>query len=143
MKTFTAANQTTTLSSSNHSVGAISPSQNQREGGSMNTFLSQVKKIAVAIIFIFAAQLTVMPAQNLYAGCAESATKSAITTGVVAVGLLALDCLFGCPVAIATAGTTTAAAIAAAKAALLAALYGCVDATLWDKSSPPSPQPSR
>ena len=77
----------------------------------MNTFLSQVKKIAVAIIFVFAAQLTVMPAQDLHAaGCVESGAKSAITTGLVAGGLMILDCLFGCPVAIATAGTTTAVA---------------------------------
>jgi len=107
-----------------------------------STYISKFKKIAVGIIFVFAAQMAMIPAQSYAAGCVESGAKAAITTGVVAGGLLFLDCLFGCPVSVATAGTTTAAAIAAMKAALLAALYGCADASLWG-NPPPSPQPIR
>lgn len=106
-----------------------------------STYLSKVKLIAMSLIFVFAIQM--VAAQSSYAGCAAGAAQSAITTAVVAGGLLLLDCLFGCPVTIATAGTTTAAALVAAKAAFLAGLYGCVDASLWGKSSTPSPSPSR
>jgi len=106
--------------------------------------MSRTKKMAVITMFVFAVQMLLVPVQNSYAAeCAESAAKSAITTGVVAGGLLLLDGAFGFPVSTATAGTATAAALAAVKAALLAALYGCVDATLWDKPSSSPSQPSR
>ena len=72
-----------------------------------STYISKFKKIAVGIIFVFAAQMAMIPAQSYAAGCVESGAKAAITTGVVAGGLLFLDCLFGCPVSVATAGTTT------------------------------------
>lgn len=104
-----------------------------------STYLSKVKLIATCLLFVFALQM--VSAHDLHAGCAESGLKSAITTGVVAGGLLFLDCLFGCPVSAATAGTAAAAALTAVKAAILAALYGCVDASLWDKPSRPSLQP--
>ena len=103
--------------------------------------MSRTKKMAVITMFVFAVQMLLVPVQNSYAAeCAESAAKSAITTGVVAGGLLLLDGAFGFPVSTATAGTATAAAFAAVKAALVAALYGCVDATLWNKPSIPATQ---
>lgn len=106
--------------------------------------MSRTKKLAAIIMFVFAVQMFLVPPQNSYAGsCVESAAKSAITTGVVAGGLLFVDGLLGFPVSTATAGTATAAAIAAVKAALLAALYGCADASLWDKPSSSPSQPSR
>lgn len=103
--------------------------------------LSKVKLIATSLLLVFALQM--VAAQSSYAGCAAGAAQSAITTGVVAGGLLLLDGVFGFPVSTATAGTATAAALTAAKAAFLAGLYGCVDASLWGKSSTPSPSPSR
>ena len=103
--------------------------------------MSRIKKMAVITIMVFAIQMLLIPVQNVSAaGCVEAATKSAITTGVVAGGLLLLDGAFGFPVSTATAGTATAAALAAVKAALLAALYGCADASLWDKPSIPATQ---
>lgn len=108
--------------------------------------MSGVKKIAVGIIFVFAVQLVMIPAQNLYAeGCVEAATKSVITASIAAIGLLALDCfLTGCLITAATVGTGGAALGAAAiKVAAGAGAYGCVDATLWDKPSRPSSQSSR
>ncbi len=108
----------------------------------MNTYFSKVKSVASITLLVFALQMVMIPAQSYAAGCAESGAKAAITAGVVAGGLLFLDCLFGCPVSVATAGTATAAAIAAMKAALLAGLYGCADASLWG-NPPRSPQPIR
>lgn len=101
-------------------------------------YLSKVKLIVTSLLFVFAIQMISAPSSH--AGCVESGAKAAITAGVVAGGLLFLDCLFGCPVSVATAGTMTAAAIAAMKAALLAGLYGCADASLWG-NPPRSPQP--
>ncbi len=112
------------------------------KGGSMN--ISKFKKTAACIMFVFAIQMIMIPAQNLYAGCTESATKAAVTASIAALGLVALDCLvLGCLVTATTVGTGGAALGAAAlKVAAGAGAYGCVDATLWDKPSRPSPQPS-
>jgi len=109
-------------------------------------YFSKVKKIAVGIIFVFAVQLVMIPAQNLYAeGCVEAATKSVITASIAGLGLLVLDCFFfGCLVTATTVGVGGAAlGPAALKGAAVAGAYGCVNASLWDKPSPPSPQPSR
>lgn len=111
---------------------------NRNDG--LQEWLRKCKLIATCLFLVFSLQM--VAAQSGYAGCAAGAAQSAITTGVVAGGLLLLDGVFGFPVSTATAGTATAAALTAVKAAVLAALYGCVDASLWGKSSTPSPSPS-
>lgn len=105
-----------------------------------STYLSKVKIIATCLLLVFAVQM--VAAQSYAAGCVESGAKAAITTGVVAGALLLLDSVLGFPVSTATSGTATAAALTAVKAAILAALYGCADASLWG-TPPRSPRPIR
>lgn len=115
------------------------------------TYLFKVKLIALCLLFVFAVQM--LSAHNSYAGgCVESATKSVITAGVVGAGLVLLDFAFtgGFFTALAlanagaaTVGAGTAAGLLVAKGATVAGAYGCVNASLWDKSSGSSPQSSR
>lgn len=110
----------------------------------MNT--SAFKKTVMCIMFVFAVQLAVVPAQTLYAGCAASATKSVITLGVVGVSLVIADFLFTggvfTAIALAKAGAATvggAAVALAAKGAAGAAVTGCAESLIFDKPSQPSP----
>lgn len=115
--------------------------------------MGRVKKIAACVLFVFSTQMVVIPAQNSYAaGCVEAATKSVITAGIVGAGLVLLDIVttggFFTALALtgsgaATVGAGTAAGMLALKGAVLAGTYGCVDATLWDKSSVSPPQTAR
>jgi hypothetical protein len=106
--------------------------------------LSKFKKIAACVVFIFAAQLAVVPAQPSYAGgCVESAKKSIITAGVVAASLVLADIYFtgGVITALALAHTGAAtvggAVVAlAGKGAAGAAVTGCAESWIFEKSSP-------
>lgn len=118
-----------------------------------SSYISKVKKLAVCIMLVFAVQMVAIPSQPSYGeGCVASATQSVITAGVVGAGLVLLDFAFtgGFFTALAlanagaaTVGAGTAAGLLIAKGAAVAGTYGCVNASLWDKSSTPSPSPSR
>ncbi|TXI24150.1 MAG: hypothetical protein E6Q61_05455 [Nitrosomonas sp.] len=92
------------------------------------------KTFIVAVIICFAVFMLILPTSEALAGCAEAATKSAITGAVVTFGLVVLDCLLtGCTfsaVLTATGGTGT----------ILTSSHSCVDAWLWSK---PATRPAK